>query len=469
MNSWIENEFKNSKFADLRLRDRLLKMASTLAAGFGQSIPMACQDWAATKAAYRFIDNDRVTDAEILEGHFAATGARIAATEGPILVLHDTSEFSFTREDNKIGNTRLIRKNTGKNFVGGKQYFTKCGILMHATLAVTADGLPLGLGALKFWTRKNFKGTTEQKRHINPTRVPIEEKESFRWIENLNQSTNRFGSPDRLVHIADRESDMYEFFNEAKVTQSHFLVRICVNRRTTQSVNVYEQMKQQPAAGTYKITFTDETGKVIETDLEIKFKTVELQPSDGRKAKTYGPLKVNIVFAKEIGGRKKGRPLIDWKLVTDLPVTTVGDAIEKLRWYALRWRIEVFFKILKSGCKAEELKLREFERITNLISIYCVLGWRVFWLTMMNREVRSAPASLALTELEIKILDHLFPPKDKRSRKILSEYITKIARLGGYLARSSDPPPGNQVIWRGLKKLGEINLGVRIGLNFVGN
>ncbi|MBK8204761.1 MAG: hypothetical protein IPK68_21460 [Bdellovibrionales bacterium] len=115
------------------------------------------------------------------------------------------------------------------------------------------------------------------------------------------------------------------------------------------------------------------------------------------------------------------------------------------------------------------MKLREFERITNLISIYCVLGWRVFWLTMMNREVRSAPVSLALTELEIKILDHFFPPKDKRLRKILSEYINKIARLGGYLARSSDPPPGNQVIWRGLKKLGEINVGVHIGLDFVGN
>jgi hypothetical protein len=340
---------------------------------------------------------------------------------------------------------------------------------MHATLAVTTDGLPLGLGALKFWTRRDFKGTTEKKRHINPTRVPIEEKESFRWIENLKQSTDRFGSPDRLIHVADRESDMYEFFNEAKITQSHFLVRICVNRRTTKSINVYEQMKQQAVAGVFKISFTDEAGKVVETNLEVKFKTVELQPSDGRKAKRYGPLQASVVFAKEVGGRTKGRPLIDWKLVTNLPVANIEEAIEKLRWYALRWRIEVFFKILKSGCRAEELKLREFERISKLISIYCILSWRVFWMTMMNREIEVAPASLALTEAEIKILDHLFPPKDKRLRKILSEYITKIARLGGYLARSSDPPPGNQVIWRGLKKLAELNIGVQIGINFVGN
>lgn len=469
MSSWIENEFKNSEFVDLRLKDRIIRMAQQLSAGFGQSIPMACQDWAATKAAYRFIDNDRVTEDDILMGHFDATGTRIAATDGPILVLHDTSEFSFTREDNNIGNTRKIRKNVGKNFVGGKQYFTKCGILMHTTLAVTADGLPLGLGALKFWTRKEFKGTTEQKRHINPTRIPIEEKESFRWIENLKLSTDRFGSPDRLVHVADRESDMYEFFNEAKVTQSHFLVRICVNRRTIKSINVYEQMKTQPAAGVYKISFTDERGKLVETDLEVKFKTVELQLSDGRKAKRYGPLQASIVFAKEIGGRKKGRPLIDWKLVTDLPVTNLEEAIEKLRWYALRWRIEVFFKILKSGCKAEELKLREFERLSKLISLYCILSWRVFWMTMMNREAEAAPANLALTDEELKILDHLFPPKDKRLRKLLPEYIAKIARLGGYMARSSDPPPGNQVIWRGPKKLGELSAGVQIGINFVGN
>lgn len=329
--------------------------------------------------------------------------------------------------------------------------------------------MPLGLGALKFWTRKDFKGTREQKRHVNLTRVPIEEKESYRWIESLRIATTNFNCSDRCIHEADRESDMYEFFNEAKLTGSHFLVRICINRRTTKSINVYEQMKKQAVAGVYKITFSDENGKKVETDLEIKFKTLELKPSDGRKAKIYGPMKVNVVFAKEIAGRKTGRPLIDWKLATDLPVTNIDEAIEKLKWYALRWRIEVFFKILKSGCKAEELKLRESERISKMILVYCILSWRVFWITMMNREIESAPASIALSDEEIKILDHLFPQSDNRRRKILSEYTLKIAKLGGYLARSSDPPPGNMVIWRGLKKLSEISIGVQIGMNFVGN
>lgn len=202
-------------------------------------IPMACQDWAATKGAYRVLDNDRVSETDILEGHFNDTKDRVVSTDGPLLILHDTSEFSFTREENNIGNTHKIRKNVGKNFVGGRQYFTKCGLLMHATLAVTTEGLPLGLEALKFWTRKDFKGTREQKRHINPTRVPIEEKESYRWIESLRIATTKFGCSDRCIHVADRESYMY-VFNEAKLTGSHFLVRICVNRRTTKSINAYE-------------------------------------------------------------------------------------------------------------------------------------------------------------------------------------------------------------------------------------
>lgn len=133
MDSWIDNEFGNSKFVDLRLKDRLMRMVSKLSIGFGQSIPMACQDWAATKGSYRFLNNDRVSEADILEGHFNATKDRVVSTDGPLLILHDTSEFSFTREENNIGNTHKIRKNVGENFVGGKQYFTKCGLLMHAT------------------------------------------------------------------------------------------------------------------------------------------------------------------------------------------------------------------------------------------------------------------------------------------------------------------------------------------------
>jgi len=158
-------------------------------------------------------------------------------------------------------------------------------------------------------------------------------------------------------------------------------------------------------------------------------------------------------------------------LITDLPVGSRKEAVEKLDWYAMRWKIEVFHKILKTGCKAEESKLRTAERLANLISVFCILSWRVFWMTMMNRSAPQAPAKLALTKTEIRLLDHPIEDagKGRSQAKTLCHYLTKIARLGGYLARASDPPPGNMVMWRGLSRLTDIELGATIGAKFVGN
>jgi hypothetical protein len=146
-----------------------------------------------------------------------------------------------------------------------------------------------------------------------------------------------------------------------------------------------------------------------------------------------------------------------------------SDAIEKLEWYALRWKIEVFHKILKSGCKAEESKLRTAQRLTNLLAVFCILSWRVFWMTMLNRSAPDALPGLALTETEIAVLDRLVNDKPGARRKTLAHYLTKIARLGGYLARASDPPPGNTVMWRGLSRPTDIALGAMLGAQIEGN
>jgi hypothetical protein len=135
----------------------------------------------------------------------------------------------------------------------------------------------------------------------------------------------------------------------------------------------------------------------------------------------------------------------------------------------LRWKIEVFHKILKSGCKAEESKLRTAQRLTNLISVFCILSWRIFWMTMLNRSAPGAPPTLAFTAPEIALLDRLVNDKPQARRKNLSHYLTKIARLGGYLARANDPPPGNTVMWRGLSRLTDIALGAMVGTEIVGN
>ena len=196
----------------------------------GESIPLVCQDWANTKAAYRFFSNDRVSEADILSGHFQSTRDRTVARDGLVLVLHDTTEFTYQRERPElIGITKCIT-NSRRDLAGRPKSHTTCGILMHSSLAVTLEGLPLGMAAVKFWTREKFKGTAALKRKINQTRVPIEKKESVRWLENLKQSTDLLDDPGRCIHIGDRESDIYELFCTAQDAGTHFLVRTCVDR-----------------------------------------------------------------------------------------------------------------------------------------------------------------------------------------------------------------------------------------------
>ena len=168
-------------------------------------------------------------------------------------------------------------------------------------------------------------------------------------------------------------------------------------------------------------------------------------------------------------GKPKGRDKIDWKLITDLPVGSRREAIENLKWYAMRWKIETFHKILKSGCRAEASKLRRAERLVKLLTVFCILGWRIFWLTMLNRTEPDAPANLVFTRAEIRLLDRLVSSKGRSRKKRISKYLIKLAKLGGYLDRSSDPPPGNTVMWRGFSRLTDIVLGFNMAIKLVGN
>jgi Transposase DNA-binding/Transposase Tn5 dimerisation domain len=466
---WIDSEFAGSKFKDERLGKRFRAMLSQLSSSPGQSIPAVCQDWANTKAAYRFLDNARVGEGDILAGHFCSTRERFAATVATALVLHDTTEFSYFR-DNISAVGQLHKAHVGNDRRGHARHRVICGILMHSSLVVTTEGLPLGLAAIKFWTRAKFKGTNALKKRINPTRVPIEEKESIRWLENLQQSTALLAEPQRCVHIGDRESDIYELFCKAQEEGTHFVLRTCADRRVGDGTHtVATEMKEVSCKGLHRIEVQDSKGNRSEAILELKYRRVRMLPPEGKK-KLYPEITVTVLHAKE-RGMPKGRAKIDWKLITNLPVQSRSAAIEKLNWYAMRWKIEVFHKILKSGCKAEESRLRTAARLVNLLATFCILSWRIFWLTMISRSVPNAPPTLAFTPLEIRLLDQLLnsEAKPKSPKQSLTSYITRLARLGGYLARASDPPPGNKVVWRGMARLTDIELGFLLGAQSVGN
>lgn len=345
---WADHEVDPEAFGDKRLASRLRILLEQMSGAIGDPIPVACQDWANTKAAYRFFSNDTVSEGEILAGHFQATAGRVAAVDGPVLVLQDTTEFSYRRKSSeKIGATTVVPSRREAN--GRFRMHTVCGLLMHASLAVTTDGLPLGLSAVKFWSRAKFKGTNALKRQINPTRIPIEQKESIRWLENMNQSCACLGRPDRLA-------------DDGKHT-------------------IADEMAEVPVKGLHRVAFGSGDEDVAE--LELKYKRIRARPPIG-KHKRYPDLNLTILHACE-RDEPEDRPRIAWKLITDLPVETPEAAIEKLNWYAQRWKIELFHKILKSGCRTEQARLRTADRLVNLIAVSCVVGWRVFWLTMINR------------------------------------------------------------------------------------
>lgn len=459
---WSVQEIDETAFKDVRLGRRCAELVKRLSAGMGGSIPFACQDWASTKAAYRFLSNPKVEEADILSGHFLATRQRYDACGGPVLLLQDTTEFTYQRRDpGAVGFTKSV--NSGRDKEGRLRHHALCGILMHSSLAVTTEGLPLGLSAVKFWNRDKFKGTARLKRKINPTRVPIEAKESIRWLDNLRQSIGLLGQPDRCIHVGDRESDIYELYCLTKELGTHFVVRTVVDRLAGNGDHtIAAEMRDAETAGQHVIELRGDADDITKVTLDLKHKRIQVLPPIG-KQKRYPSLSLTIIHAVETNP-PAGRKPIEWKLLTDFEVESCAQVVEKIRWYAMRWKIEVFHKVLKSGCRAEDAKLRTAERLANLVAMFCIVGWRVLWLTMIARTAPQAHPTLALTTSEITILDQLVSNSGNRGTppRSLSFYLTKLARLGGYLARTNDPPPGNTVIWRGLRRLNDILLGAEI-------
>ena len=176
---------------------------------------------------------------------------------------------------------------------------------------------------------------------INPTRVPIEKKESIRWLDNLRQSSALVNAPGRCIHIGDRESDIYELFCAVEQVGTDFLIRSCVNRLAGDgSTTIADEMKEVRVQGLHRIQVRDKEGNVSEAVLEIRFCRTVVLPPIGKQNK-YPSLILTVIYAQK-RGTPQGRDGIDWKLLTDLPVRSRKEAVEKVLWYAQRWKIETF-------------------------------------------------------------------------------------------------------------------------------
>jgi hypothetical protein len=190
--------------------------------------------------------------------------------------------------------------------------------------------VPLGVTALKVWTRPKFKGTAALKRVVNPTRVPIEGKESIRWLDSLRESMDLLGDPGRCIHVADRESDIYELFCLARNLGTHFVVRTCLGRLAGHgSHTVAAEMAEARVRGLHRVELRGAEGEVIRAVLEIRARRVHILPPIGKRRR-YPALDLTVLHVTERNPPRGRRP-IEWKLLTDLPVRSRREAIEKIR------------------------------------------------------------------------------------------------------------------------------------------
>ena len=326
MDEWVGREFDGGELPDQRLKSRPAKLLGDLGRRIGATVPMARQDWAATKAAYRSFSNRRVDEGLILAGHFAATRARSAQATGPTLILHDTTEFSFTREyPEAIGRISIIEGRRGSH--------TVCGLLMHSSLVLTSRGVPLGLAAVKSRTREEFKGTNAPKKTVNPTRIPIEQKESVGWLEDVKRATERLADPSRCVHIGDREGNIFEPSCTARGGRDALPGLTRVDRLAGGGdTTISREMGREPIRGDHQVEIRDDQGRVSTAKVSLRFRQMRVHPPIG-ESRHYPASSPTVIHAQE-DGPPEGREPIRWKSPTSQPVEDLAPAIEKLDWHS---------------------------------------------------------------------------------------------------------------------------------------
>jgi len=166
------------------------------------------------------------------------------------------------------------------------------------------------------------------------------------------------------------------------------------------------------------------------------------------------------VYAYEINPPKGVKPL-EWMLLTNLPVKSFADAYEKVKWYCLRWRIETYFKVLKSGLKIEECRLGDADKLIKFIAVMSVVAWKLFMLTLIARTDPEISCDILIDKqhwMPLYLEIHKNKELPKRAPKIGST-VRWIAMLGGFLGRAGDGDPGITTLWRGWKRLNDISRG----------
>lgn len=432
---WAQQEFGALKLGDARRTHRLIKLVDDLSAQPTGSIPLASGGWAETKAAYRLLDNPALDWREVLEVHTEQTLKR-AQGQPVVLCLQDTTELDFTTQPGIAGLGRL-------------SYEAQHGMYVHPTLLVTPAGVALGVVDAWMWARE-------------PKGVP-QVKESVRWIEgygNVADLAARMPGT-RLVYVADREGDIRELMDVAARREhpADWLVRAQHNRNTVLGEKLWERLERRELLGEVEFTLPAAPGRAARLVRQPLYQErVTLPAQRGRPA-----LAVTAILAREEHPPAGAKP-IEWRLLTNRVAETLEQVVELIDWYRRRWLAEVFFRILKSGCRVEALQLGTLERLERALVIYLIIAWRILHLVTWGRDCPDLPCEVMFAPEEWQaawIVAHRSPPPATAPR--LGEMVRLIAGFGGFLGRKGDGHPGPKALWTGMQRVREFAIALEAG------
>jgi len=443
---WALHELGFTDFNDERLTQRAVKIAATLLAHPHSSIPAGCGNWPDTKATYRFFDNDKVNSFTMLSSHVGETINRCFPLQ-TILVVQDTTTMNLTNKE--VSGLGRIGEGTLQGFFA------------HSALAMNTEGIPLGLLYQKIYVRKAITQDKEYKKRWK--QLPIEEKETGKWVEVITCVKEKLTNK-HVVVIGDRESDIYDVFKKGKERSIDLLVRTSQNRLVSEIngesfTHLFDKAKHGTVLTAYTAFVPTTVSSHITREVKLTVKVCQflLHPSKHRRRKEE-PLSLSLLDISE-ENPPTGEEPIHWMLTTTLQVDTPEEAIEKVQWYMYRWRIERFHYILKTGAfNVEKLQFETFPRFKKAITMYSIIAYRVLFTTYAVRNHPNDDANTVFSKEEIRVL--IMIGKKQKNTLTMNEAIVATAKLGGYLARKHDGPPGIKTLWIGFQTLTNIVYGV---------
>jgi hypothetical protein len=361
-------------------------------------------------------------------------------------LVQDTTTLDYSSHDETEGLGNNTRYTKGK------------GLLLHTTMALSGAGMPLGIMAQKYWTRD----PDEWGKKIRRKKSGIEDKESYRWLEALEESNEGIPGDILTVTIADREADIYDLFHAAQNSGHHVLIRAVGTRKVeSETQSVYAEVKARQPEKELEITIP-RNSRLKQSErtarLALRYCAVKIKPPRHRSQdKSLPMVELYAVCANEEHPPEGVAP-ISWLLLTTIPVVSYEEAVEKVRWYKHRWLIERFHYTLKSGCTVEELQLETADRLKNAIALYSIIAWKILWLVY---EVRLNPdinceKVMSTHEWQCAYCMVHEVPDPPAHPPTLREAMLLVARLGGFMCRKGDGDPGVKVLWHGYTRVRDL-------------